>query len=129
MHIAGSKISTGYASTKTNTVGRPSFADDAFPATVQSGHYKITIMIYCGGVDAPPCHAVFPEVDKDGIPPTIKFKNIQHTMKTPYIIYADTESIIKPVDSPNTDSNTVQSTEHVPCSFAYVVVRSWAGSQ
>ena len=31
-------------------------------------------MIYCGGVDAPPSHAVFPEVDKDGIPPSIKFK-------------------------------------------------------
>ena len=30
-------------------------------------------MIYCRGVDTPPCHAVFPEVDKDGSPPTIKF--------------------------------------------------------
>ena len=45
-------------------------------------------------------------------------------MKAPYVIYADTESIIRPVDSPNTDSNTVQSSEHVPCSFAYIIVRS-----
>ena len=80
--------------------------------------------IYCRGVDAPPCHVVFPEESADGSPPTIKFKNIQHMMKAPYVIYADTESIIKPVDSPNPDSNTVQSTEHIPCSFAYVVVRS-----
>ena len=64
-------------------------------------------MIYCRGVDAPPCHAVFPEVEKDGIPPTIKFKNILHMMKAPYAIYADTESIIKPTASSTTDSNTV----------------------
>ena len=53
--------------------------------------------IYCRGVDAPPCHAVFPEKSEDGTNPTIKFKNIQHMMKAPYVIYADTESIIKPV--------------------------------
>ena len=81
-------------------------------------------MIYCRGVDAPPCHAVYPEKSEDGTNPTIKFKNIQHMMKAPYVIYADTESIIRPVDSPTTDSNTVQSSEHVPCSFAYTVVRS-----
>ena len=81
-------------------------------------------MIYCRGVDAPPCHAVFPEVDKDGSPPTIQFKNIQHLMKAPYVIYADTESIVKPVDSPNTDTNTIHTSEHIPCSFAYTVVRS-----
>ena len=81
-------------------------------------------MIYCKGVDAPPCHAVYPEMKEDGSPPSIKFKNIQHMMKAPYVIYADTESIIQPVDSPNTDSNTVQTSEHIPCSFAYTVVRS-----
>ena len=81
-------------------------------------------MIYCRGVDTPPCHAVFPEKSEDGTNPTIKFKNIQHMMKAPYVVYADTESIIKPTTTPNTDSNTVQSSEHVPCSFAHVVVRS-----
>ena len=45
-------------------------------------------------------------------------------MKAPYVIYADTESIVKPADIPNTDTNTVQSSEHIPCSFAYVIVRS-----
>ena len=81
-------------------------------------------LLYCKGVDAAPCHAVFPQASEDGSPPTIQFKNIQHLMKAPYVIYADTESIIKPTDSPNTDTNTVQTSEHIPCSFAYTVVRS-----
>ena len=83
-------------------------------------------LIYCRGVDAAPCHAVFPQASEDGSPPTIQFKNIQHLMKAPYVIYADTESIIKPTDNPgpNTDTNTVQTSEHVPRSFAYTVVRS-----
>ena len=81
-------------------------------------------LVYCRGVDAAPCHAVFPQATEDGSPPTIQFKNIQHMMKAPYVIYADTESIVKPADSPNTDTNTVQTSEHIPCSFAYTVVRS-----
>ena len=81
-------------------------------------------LVYCKGVDAPPSHAVYPEKSEDGTNPTIKFKNSKNMMNAPYVIYADTESIIKPVDSPTTDSNTVQTSEHVPCSFAYVIVRS-----
>ena len=75
-------------------------------------------MIYCKGVDAPPCHAVFPEKSEDGTNPTIKFERYKNMMEAPYVIYADTESIIKPVDSPHTDSNTTQTTTHIPCSFA-----------
>ena len=81
-------------------------------------------LIHCKGVDAPPCHAVFPEKSEDGIPPTIKFERYKNMMKAPYVVYADTESIIKPVDSPNTDTNTVHTSTHIPCSFAYVIVRS-----
>ena len=81
-------------------------------------------LIYCRGVDAAPCHTVFPQASEDGSPPTIQFKNIQHLMKAPYVIYADTESIVKPTDNPNTDTNTTQTSEHIPCSFAYTVVRS-----
>ena len=81
-------------------------------------------LIHCKGVDAPPRHAVFPQATEDGSPPTIQFKNIQHLMKAPYVIYADTEAIIKPTASSTTDSNTVQTSEHVPCSFACTVVRS-----
>ena len=81
-------------------------------------------LIHCKGVDAPPCHAIFPQATEDGSPPTIQFKNIQHLMKAPYVIYADTEAIIKPTASSTTDSNTVQTSEHVPCYFAYTVVRA-----
>ena len=83
-------------------------------------------LIHCKGVDAPPCHAVFPEMKEDGSPPTIKFEKTQHMMKAPYVIYADTESIVHPVANPgpSTDSNTTQTSEHIPCSFAYTVVRS-----
>ena len=81
-------------------------------------------LIYCRGVDAAPCHAVFPQASEDGSPSTIQFKNIQHLMKAPYVIYADTESIVKPTDNSNTDTNTTQTSEHIPCSFAYTVVRS-----
>ena len=81
-------------------------------------------LIYCRGVDAAPCHAVFPQATEDGSPPTIQFKNIQHLMKAPYVVYADTESVIQPVDSPNTNTNTVHTSTHIPCSFSYVVVRS-----
>ena len=45
-------------------------------------------------------------------------------MKAPYVVYADTESIIQPVTNPNTSSNTVHTSTHIPCSFAYVIVRS-----
>ena len=76
-------------------------------------------LIYCRGVDATPCHVVFP----DGSP-TIKFERYKNMMKAPYIVYADTESIIQPVDSPNTNTNTVHTSTHIPCSFSYVVVRS-----
>ena len=81
-------------------------------------------LIHCKGVDAPPCHAVFPEMKEDGSPPTIKFEQYKNMMKAPYVIYADTESIIHPVANPSTDSNTSQTSEHIPCSFAYTVVRS-----
>ena len=80
-------------------------------------------MIYCRGVDTPPCHAVFPEKSADGSP-TIKFKNIQNMMKATFVIYADTESIIKPTTTPNTNTNTFHTSTHIPCSFAYVIVRS-----
>ena len=80
-------------------------------------------MIYCRGVDAPPCHAVFPEVNQEtGYIPKTKFERYKNMMKAPYIIYADTESIIEPIISP-ADTNTTQTCQHVPCSFSYVVVR------
>ena len=45
-------------------------------------------------------------------------------IKAPYVVNADTESIIRPTTTPTTNSNTTQTSEHVPCSFAYVIIRS-----
>ena len=42
-------------------------------------------LVYCRGVDAAPCQAVFPQATEDGSPPTNQFKNIQHLMKAPLI--------------------------------------------
>ena len=124
MHtIAGLKTLIAYASIKPNTSIESSSASAAYPPH-SSERTLEEHLIYCKGVDAPPCHAVYPEESADGSPPTIKFEKILHMMKAPYVIYADTESIIKPTASSNTSSNTVQSSEHIPCSFAYVVVRS-----
>ena len=82
-------------------------------------------LVYCRGVDAPPCHAVFPEVDEEaGYAPKLKFGHFQNKLTAPYVVYADTESIIRPTTTPTTNSNTTQTSEHVPCSFFYIVVRS-----
>ena len=51
-------------------------------------------------------------------------KNSKNMMNAPYVVYADTESIIKPTTTPNTDTNTVHTSTHILCSFAYVIVRS-----
>ena len=45
-------------------------------------------------------------------------------IKAPYVVYANTESIIRPTTTPTTNSNTTQTSEHVPCSYFYIVVRS-----
>ena len=82
-------------------------------------------LIYCRGVDAPPCHAVFPEVNLESMYlPETKFRHFQNMIKAPYVVYADTESIIRPTTTPTTNSNTTQTSEHVPCSYFYIVVRS-----
>ena len=44
-------------------------------------------------------------------------------MKAPYVVYADIECIVEPIIIP-ADTNTTQTSQHVPCSFSYVVVRS-----
>ena len=54
---------------------------------------------------------------------TLRFKDVQRRMKMPYVIYADTESLIVP-SSEQHGKHTVRNAEHVPCGVAYVVVRS-----
>ena len=54
----------------------------------------------------------------------LKFKNYCNSEKVPFIIYADTESLIKPIEScePNPQSSyTKKYQEHEPISFSYYI--------
>ena len=70
------------------------------------------------------CYAQRTEFPDD---PRCRFTNIQKQLPTPFVVYADFESILKPVDK---DVDTTQGVEvggessfrvfqeHIPCSFA-----------
>ena len=64
-----------------------------------------------------------------------KFTNdyVQKQLPTPFVVYADFKSILKPVNEDvdvtqgvdtNMESSTHTFQEHIPCSFAYKIVRS-----
>ena len=55
---------------------------------------------------------------------TLKFKNYNRSMRVPFIVYADFESFIKPIDTckPNPkNSYTKQYQKHTPSSFSYYI--------
>src|SRR6266496_3399796 len=53
----------------------------------------------------------------------IKFKNLKNTLDVPFVIYADLESILIPLEIDTTnDSQTTKTHEHIPCSYGYKVV-------
>ena len=58
---------------------------------------------------------------------TLQFTNYQRQMKAPFIIYADSESIIEKMDTcipaPGA-SSTTQTEIHKPCEFSFIAVRS-----
>jgi len=73
----------------------------------------------CKGIDQSPCKVIMP-------PPgdTIRFKNIRKQLKAPFICYCDFECLNVPVHSSVANSTaTKKLTNHVPCSFSYVVVK------
>lgn len=53
----------------------------------------------------------------------IKFENFKNQLRVPFCIYADIESILKPMNQNNTvfsnQSNTKAYQEHIPCSVGY----------
>ena len=62
------------------------------------------------------------ELPKEGA--TVQFKNYKNSMRVPYIVYADFESITKPINTctPNSkQSYTKQYQKHVPSSFCYYI--------
>ena len=66
---------------------------------------------------------VLPEPDDDGNQPTLKFINHHNMLQCPCVIYADTEALIKKIDGVKSQQ-TNRDSQHVPCGFGYVVVRS-----
>jgi hypothetical protein len=64
--------------------------------------------------------AVRPELPKPGT--MLSFKNYNRSMRVPFIVYADFESFIKPIDTCQPDpsmSYTKQYQKHTPSSFCY----------
>ena len=60
----------------------------------------------------------------------LRFKNFLHSEKTPFVIYADFESLIKPMDNCNPDPNksyTKKYQKHEPTSFSYYISSSIDG--
>ena len=60
----------------------------------------------------------------------LRFKNFPHSEKAPFAIYADFESLIKPMDNCNPDPNksyTKKYQKHEPISFSYYILCSIYG--
>ena len=60
----------------------------------------------------------------------LRFKNFLHSEKAPFAIYADFESLIKPMDNCNPDPNksyTKKYQKHEPISFSYYIISSIDG--
>ena len=90
--------------------------------------YSIKELLAVHAVDC--CHV---QRTKFPLDPRCHFTNIQKQMSAPFVVYADFESILRPVNegvdvtqgvSTGTASSTTVYQEHVPCSFSYKVVSS-----
>ena len=73
------------------------------------------------------------ECVKINMPPRgtfLRFKNFLHSEKAPFAVYADFESLIKPMDNCNPDPNksyTKKYQKHEPISFSYYILCSIYG--
>ena len=64
------------------------------------------------------------KIEMPGEGTTLSFKNYNRSMRVPFIVYADFESFIKPIDNcgPNPkNSYTKQYQKHTPSSFSYYI--------
>ena len=52
--------------------------------------------------------------------PTIRFKSTEKQLEAPFVLYADFESLLQPVDKAS-GKRTVKYEEHVACSYAYLI--------
>jgi hypothetical protein len=58
---------------------------------------------------------------------TLEFKSLNKTIPVPFVIYADLEALLKPLevcenDEKNGKSFTIKTHEHITCSYGYKVV-------
>lgn len=73
------------------------------------------------------CKRVLPKI-KDGIKPTISFKNYNKQVKAPFAIYSDFECILKPINTclnDNSKSYTNEYQQHEPCGYAIKIVSDY----
>ena len=55
----------------------------------------------------------------------LRFSNHHNQLKCPYIIYADCEAQIGPLEQPiQAGNNTIRDSQNQVCSVAYIVIRS-----
>ena len=77
----------------------------------------------CRGAAYRPIRIDMPEKGKN----TLQFTNYQKQMKAPFVIYADSESILEKISTcmpePG-ESSTTQTEIHKPCGFSFVAVRT-----
>jgi len=77
----------------------------------------------CKGLLKSPTRTEMPKEEEN----KMAFKNHQKQMKSPYVVYADFECILKKMHGcePSPEKSfTVKTEKHEPCGFAYIIVRS-----
>lgn len=52
----------------------------------------------------------------------IRFQNLRRFLKVPFIIYADFESISKPLDNKSDRPNNEKCQDHIICSYGHKIV-------
>ena len=72
------------------------------------------------------CHVQRTKFPKD---PRCRFTNIRKQLPAPFVVHADFEFVLEPIDTTqgvisNTESSITQYQEHVACSFSYKIVSS-----
>ena len=77
----------------------------------------------CKGLMKSPTRTEMPKQGEN----KMAFKNYYKQMKSPYVVYADFECILKKnatCEPDNKQSFTIKTEKHEPCGFSYVIVRS-----
>src|SRR6218665_4024622 len=95
-----------------------------------SEHYCKRFLIGYRDIDSLKKHIVFcsqMEAQRIELPdpgPTISFRNYNRSLRVPFTVYADFESVIKPIDTCQSNQNvsyTNKYQRHIPSSFCYYI--------